>query len=161
MFIERLAAAEQRLAKQAARNSAMGLTSADTFTGERWEWGQVWAHLAEFVPYWMREVRGVARAGGHQPAPFGRTKADPDRLAVIERDRSRPTAELWGDLQHAMAELRDLLGEMDDKAWKASGRHQTLGVMPMERIVDEFLVGHLEEHAAQLEGLGVTAPEVS
>jgi hypothetical protein len=31
--------------------------------------------------------------------------------------------------------------------------HQTLGVVNMPHLVDEFLVGHLEQHAAQLDGL--------
>ena len=47
------------------------------------------------------------------------------------------------------AELRQLPAD----AWNARGVHPTLGVMPLERIVVRFIIGHLEEHADQLEQL--------
>jgi hypothetical protein len=56
-------------------------------------------------------------------------------------------------VQRDVADLRAFLGAVPDGAWNARGVHQTLGVMPLPHIVDEFLVGHLEQHAAQLDGL--------
>lgn len=37
------------------------------------------------------------------------------------------------------------------ESWSAQGWHPTLGVMDLTRIVDEFMVKHLEEHAEQLD----------
>ena len=51
----------------------------DEGTGERWEAGQVWAHLAEFPGFWLDQIRAIlaARAGGAGPdqpeAPKDRT----------------------------------------------------------------------------------------
>jgi hypothetical protein len=42
---------------------------------------------------------------------------------------------------------------MDGTDWAARGTHPTLGAMDVPTILDEFLVGHLEEHTAQLEAL--------
>src|SRR5919198_752694 len=76
------------------------LTSPDPPTGERWEWGQVWAHLSEFCPYWMGQVRLVLESPqSEDPMPFGRVKSDPARVAAIEADRGRPPAELMNLLE--------------------------------------------------------------
>jgi hypothetical protein len=44
-----------------------------------------------------------------------------------------------------------LLERLDDQALARTGRHQSLGEMPVAAIVDRFLVAHLEEHADQLD----------
>ena len=133
------------------------LTDADPGTGEQWEWGQVWAHLAEFIPYWIAQARQVISAYHGDPVPFGRVKADPERVAAIERDRGADVGALWARLEVHIAELRAFLTQLPDGAWAARGAHQTLGTMSLEHIVDEFMVGHLEQHAAQLDGLVGTA----
>src|SRR3984893_13850500 len=94
--LRRLDAVRERLGALATRDAPHGaLTAPDPPTGERWEAGQVWAHLAEFIPYWMGEATQVIADGLGAPAPFGRTKADAGRLAAIERDRARDRALLW------------------------------------------------------------------
>jgi len=45
--IARMAEAERRLAEHAAEVPT-GLTAPDPASGEQWDAGQVWAHLAEF-----------------------------------------------------------------------------------------------------------------
>ena len=132
------------------------MTDPDEKTGERWEWGQVWAHLAEFVPYWMDQVRLVLREYGSDPVPFGRIKSDPGRVAAIERDRNRTPAELMSRLNGHLANLRLLIEDIGPEGWTKRGLHQTLGEMTVEQIVDEFLVGHLEEHEAQLNKLNAS-----
>ena len=151
--IRRVDAVEQRLQHLAARPSA-GLTRADPASGERWERGQVWAHLGEFPPYWIEQARLVLAApGGGEPVLFGRTKRDPGRLAAIEQDRGLDTAALFHRLHAHLVSLRAFLGGLGPRDWDARGRHPSLGEMTVEQLVEEFLVGHLEEHAAQLEEL--------
>lgn len=150
-FLSRIDAVEQRLRAHASSDAVGGLTEPDPPTGERWEWGQVWAHLAEFVPYWIGEVRTLL--AGEGAAPFGRTKADHERVAAIERDRGvRPSA-LMDRISPQLVDLRELVASMSDEDWARAGRHPTLGEMAMPRIFEEFLVGHLESHADQLDGL--------
>ena len=151
-FVARLEYVAMWLQSLAAQ-SARGLTDPDPKTGEQWEWGQVWAHLAEFVPYWMDQVRLVVREYETEPVPFGRVKTDSGRIAAIERDRSRPVEELMARLNAQLADLRLLIDDIRPHGWRKRGLHQTLGEMTVEQIVDEFLVGHLEEHQAQLSKL--------
>jgi hypothetical protein len=130
-----------------------GLTEPDPPSGERWDWGQVWAHLAEFVPYWCGEVRLIVRAGGTEPVPMGRVKTDPARVAAIEADRHRPPQELMVRLTGHLDDLRALMGSLTPEDWERRGLHSTLGIMTMSVIFEEFLVGHLEGHADQLDGV--------
>jgi len=155
-LLARMARAEHRLVEHAERPLPSGLTDPDPGGEERWEAGQVWAHLAEFPAYWMAQITGLLderEAGAANPIPFGRTKADPGRIAGIERERHTDRAELLrhvrADLVEATATLRGLPAD----AWDAIGRHPTMGAMPLAMIVEEFLVNHLEEHADQLDGL--------
>lgn len=154
-FLERLATVEKRLADHAAAGGAPGLTEPDEKTGEQWEAGQVWAHLAEFLPFWIAQARNVLMAWtGPDPIPFGRVKSDPERVAAIERDRAGAIGELHGRLADGIAMTRDFITSVPDTGWnRVLGVHSTLGEMTLTKIVDEFMVGHLEEHADQLDGL--------
>lgn len=154
-FLERLSAVEKRLDERAAAGAVGGLTDPDEKTGEQWEAGQVWAHLAEFLPFWIAQARNVLNAWtGPDPIPFGRVKTDPERVAAVERDRATDIAELHARLTDGIGRTRDFIASVPDSAWnRVLGAHQTLGVMPLTKIVDEFMVGHLEEHATQLDSL--------
>ncbi len=155
-FLRRVDAVEQRLQQHAQRDaSTVGdrRTDPDPPTGETWEWGQVWAHLAEFLPYWLDQARAVIASYRGEPVPFGRTKSDAGRVEAIARDRNAEVAVLWDRTRDGVGELRVFLRELPDGAWSVRGRHSTLGEMHLAGIVEEFMVGHLEQHADQLDGL--------
>ena len=153
---ERLDAVEQRLAalSRTPLDDVRGHhTAPDPPTGETWEWGQVWAHLAEFIPYWLNQAQAVIDGYRGEPVPFGRVKSDAGRVAAIERDRGTAIADLWARLEAHIAEARAFLRRLPDQAWSARGLHPTLGVMSLDRLLDEFVIGHLEQHADQLDSL--------
>ena len=152
-FLDRLDAVEERLSRLAEQPAAAGLTEPDEPSGERWDWGQVWAHLAEFPGYWTRELRKILAAGWTSEPPFGRTKADRARIEAIDRDRHVPASELMDRLRPQLVELRALLTEMSPDGWNMKVAHSTLGILGMDRVMEEFLVGHLEAHATQLDAL--------
>ena len=149
-FATRLDVALARLEAHAEATSA-GLTPADARTGERWDEGQVWAHLAEFIPYWIVQV-GVVLAAD-EPPPFGRTQTDPGRLGAIDRRRTETPEALMATVRGEAVALRDLITQLDAAAWERRGVHPTLGTLTVTQMVEEFLVGHLEQHAAQLDSL--------
>jgi hypothetical protein len=151
-FIARFDAVESRLAQHAGALYE-ALTDEDPDTHEQWAAGQVWAHVAEFVPYWMSELERIIGAGADAPVPFGRTKTDPGRLAAIERDRASDPAQLMSRVSAAVEACRVFVAELEPHEWAARGKHPTLGAMSVGSIVDRFVVGHLEEHAEQLDRL--------
>ncbi len=152
-LLGRLASAEHRLVEHAAAPVPTGLTEPDPGGEERWEAGQVWAHLAEFPAYWLHQARHVIEASSDEPVAFGRTKADRDRIAAIERDRHTDPHALLERVRASLEEVGDVARAWEPAHWRLRGAHPTRGVMTVERIIEEFIVSHLEEHADQLDGL--------
>jgi hypothetical protein len=149
----RLEARQQQLAARGDTGLASGLTEPDPDTDERWEAAQVWAHMAEFVGYWHGQIKGVVAAYQGEPVPFGRVKSDEGRIAAIEEGRREPLTALVVRATDSLRSLRDYLAGLSPRDWQAVGRHQTIGEMDIEAIVNRFVIGHLEEHFTQLDGL--------
>jgi len=145
---ERLLAAAGRIRASAQVVPDDALTDPDPDSGERWDRGQVLAHVAEMLPYWARQAELVA--SGAQVA-FGRVKSDQERIAAIERDRREHPERLLERLDEGVGMVLDLLDRLDDQSLARTGQHQTLGEMPVAAILDRFVVDHLEEHADQLD----------
>ena len=153
-FVARADAVAERLERLAALPAPPGLTEPDQPGGERWDWGQVWAHLAEFPGYWLDQIDHVLASPGQGPVAFGRTKADPHRIEAIERERHTPAQELMGRIRPQLARLREAIGAFPSQVWTGSRfAHLTLGDMDMSKVMEDFLVGHLEAHADQLDSL--------
>jgi hypothetical protein len=157
-WLARLDAVEARLADHAGDGAPPGLTDPDPPTGERWDAGQVWAHLAEFLPYWMGQLTKVVTAFRGEAVPFGRTKKDAGRIAAIEARRAEDPAALMAEVRGHVAVWRSWLAGLDGSAWSAVGAHPTLGELDMDAMLRHFVVGHLEEHADQLDGLRAAPP---
>ncbi len=147
-WIARLDAVQARL-HALAEKELSGLTAADPSTGEQWDAGQVWAHLAEFGDYWLGELHKVL-AGATE---FGRIKTDPVRVGTIERDRDVALTELLSRIDSSFSRLAEQLRGMSAEDFTRSSHHQTLGDMTVEDQLQHFHVGHYEEHADQLESL--------
>ncbi len=151
-YLARVDAVEQRLT--ALAGPLAGLSPEDASTGERWEAGQVWGHITEFIPYWIEQIEEVVDEYRGEPVPYGRTTTDPDRIAGIESGKAMDfeTHLHWLGVQ--LTDLRGFLTALPDEAWSAQGLHSRLGPMSLEQMIERMLVGHLEEHADQLEGMG-------
>ena len=113
-----------------------------------WGPGEVLAHTAEMLPFWLGEFERVVAAGrGGGPTAFGRTADNALRIGVLERDRTLPLRELFDRIDVGIDRWLRRLAEL------APGRHSTLGDMTADQLRDRFVVGHLEEHVAQLEAI--------
>lgn len=122
-----------------------------TGDGPEADWGapEVLAHVTEMLPYWLGEIERVL-AGSPEPVPFGRVSSDPIRSLTIERDRSLPTRELLARVTSGTRRYADRLPELSSADWARRGIHPRLGEMTVEAMLEQFVVSHLEEHAAQL-----------
>jgi hypothetical protein len=154
-YLARVDAVEQRLTAQA--RPLAGLSAEDATTGERWEAGQVWGHITEFVPYWIEEIEEVVDQYRGEPVPFGRITTDPDRLAGIEAGPAMDFDTHLHWLGVHLTDLRGFLAALPDDAWSVVGLHSRSGAMSLDQMIERMLVGHLEEHADQLEGMAVPA----
>lgn len=155
-YTSRIDRAWQQIRRWAPTAAARGgLSDPDPNTGERWDTGQLLAHTAEMLPYWLVQIRGLIATGGGRP--FGRTASDGARSAAIERDRGQPMEVLLARIEAGVADLRDFLSSLEEKNLAIVGVHSTLGEMDVPQILEHFLVEHLEDHAEQMEGLAGAA----
>jgi len=152
-ILARLADAERRLVEHADAPLPSGLSDPDPGAEERWEAGQVWAHLAEFPGYWLSQARRVIALPTYEPVPFGRVKTDANRVEAVERDRHTDPAALLQRVRDSLAEVSDAARALPPEAWRRRGAHPTLGEITVEGIFERFIVEHLEEHADQLDSL--------
>ncbi len=156
-LVARLKRVARRLEAHAAYPAHAGLTDPDPGGTERWEAGQVWAHLAEFPEYWLDQARGVIAAPEGEPRPFGRTTTDSGRLAAIEGERRTAPIALFERARSGIDVATEVLEALPPSAWERVGTHPTLGPMSADQILERFLVAHLEEHADQLDLLAARA----
>jgi len=151
-WIDRATAVEDRLTMLAASRRS-GRTAPDPGGEESWGDGEAWAHIAEFGAYWLRELDIVLAGSASDPPPFGRTKADPIRRAAISDGAGREPLSQLAHARRALGTVRHLVSVLDGDDWGVAGRHSTLGLMDMDALLEEFLIGHFEQHGAQLETL--------
>ena len=129
----------------------------------RWGPPEVLAHVAEMLPYWQGEIARVLGAPDppDEPdasVPFGRVAANELRIGIIERDRTLPPIELFERVDAGAERFGRFLRELAEEDAVRRGVHPTLGEMDVLAIAERFVVGHLEEHVAQLrEVLDATA----
>ena len=152
-LIARLADVERRLAEHASRPLPPGLADPDPGGEERWEAGQVWAHLAEFPGYWLAQAQRVIALPTNEPVPFGRVKTDAGRVGAIERDRHTDPAALLERVRTSLAEVTEAARTLPPEAWTRRGMHPVRGELTVQQIFETFIANHLEEHADQLDAL--------
>ena len=152
-ILKRLDAAQQRLEAIAKDAQPSGLTQPDQGGTEQWNGAQVWAHMAEFVPYWQQQLANVISAYSGTPVPFGRTKEDPARVAAVAMGANGSIPNMMQQVQAALQMTRDYLNNMTPEQWQAIGMHARRGQMTVPQMLQAFTLDHLEEHAAQLQAL--------
>jgi hypothetical protein len=151
-WIDRIDDADARVVAHAITRHG-GHTEPDPGASEVWDAAQVWAHLAEIGAYWLAELEKVVDAASDEPVPFGRVKTDPARIAAIAEGRRRDVSVNAEATRRGLHALRAYLAGLGKDDWQRRGRHQTLGDMDVSRQLEEFHVGHVEQHLDQLDGL--------
>jgi hypothetical protein len=154
-WIDRLDHVSCRLHAHATLHRFDGWTRPDPGGDERWDAGQIWAHLAELGRYWLDQLDLVIDHRGPGPVAFGRTKADPARVGAIEGGRDRDRTVQYDAVCRAIDGLRSRLLELTADDWTRVGHHETLGALTIADQLRHFHVGHYEEHADQLDELVV------
>lgn len=153
-FRERVMASRRRLA-DLPRSGWGELGPADPETGERWDRGNVLGHMAEMLPFWTAQVRGVlAGAGG-----IGRDDQGwAERREGIEHGRDAGGEELLHRVDEGISGLLALLGELRDEDLDRklvihdSGSSSTEVVL--RTALEQRLVGHIEAHLRQIDQSG-------
>jgi hypothetical protein len=118
-------------------------------------WGprEVMAHVAEMLPFWLGELERIVDGPAPGPTPFGRVADDPSRIGLIERDRTLPIRVLFARVDAGMRAWSERLATLSAEERAKVGLHPRLGEVTVNAMLDRFILGHAEEHVAQLEGI--------
>lgn len=124
---------------------------ADPATGERWDRYNTLGHLAEMLPFWTGEMRRIMEGA----TEFGR---DEDgyrrRQAAIDSAAAADEVELIHAVRAGTAGLTALLEDLSESdLTRVVARRSSDGdsEATLGEYLERVLVGHLEEHLAQLE----------
>ena len=150
-WLERIDKIEEKLVDLA--RPLAGLTAPDPVSGEQWDAHEVWGHLAEFIEYWVEVFGEVIDEFAGDPIPYGRGPDDSTRTAGLVHGRKMDFDRLWAEVRSDLGDLRQFLKLLPDSAEQVIGLHPDGGERTLEQMIDGYLVGHLEEHLAQLESL--------
>ena len=124
----------------------------DFGTGPEASWGprEVLAHVEEMLPYWLGELERIVD-GDPGPVPFGRVSEDPVRVGILARDRTLPLRVLFDRIDAGLAAWSARLETLTAEERARVGLHPRLGEMRVDRLPEQFVVGHAEGHIQQLE----------
>jgi hypothetical protein len=152
--LERIAAARRSYTELAPRVMAgePWPLAEDYGTGPEASWGprEVLAHVQEMLPFWLGEMERVVDGDGSEATAFGRIADDALRLGIIDRDRSLPIRVLFARIDDGLRDWSERLATLTPGERDRVGVHPRLGEMPAAAILERFVLGHAEDHAAQL-----------
>jgi hypothetical protein len=116
-------------------------------------WGprEVLAHVDEMLPYWLGELERIIDGPPPGPTPFGRTADDPVRIGLIGRERTLPVRVLFARIDIGLRDWEERMASLTPTERAEVGLHPRLGEVEVERFLERFILGHLEEHVVQLE----------
>lgn len=124
------------------------------------DWGprEVLAHVNELLPYWATQLRLIVAGDPTAPTPFGRISTDPTRIGRIATDRELRVGDLLDRIAAGVAIVEDVLAGLTPADLERRGVHSTRGELTVAASAERFLVGHLEEHVEQLQGILARPP---
>ncbi len=119
------------------------------------DWGprELLAHVEEMLPYWTAQLGNVLAGDPGVAVPFGRVATDARRLARIEADRQRSTADLLGGIDAGLDPAVAFVAGLSTADGERRALHPVRGEMTVRGALELFLVNHLEEHLVQLRGI--------
>ncbi len=149
----RVAAAREQL-RAAPLSTSPELGPPDPQTGERWDRLNVLGHTAEMLPYWSNQLAATMASG----APFGRAPGSAQRVEGIESGRLIGEPQLRVRIEAGTEVLLAFLASLKEGDLDREVVHIALGPMPLNVVLERYLVGHFEEHCKQLAELGQEWP---
>jgi hypothetical protein len=119
---------------------------ADPKTGDRWDRFNVLGHTAEVLPFWSKEIRRALDTG----ARMGREPGSSGRLEGIESGRLIGEPALRDRIDQGVAAALALVRGMASPDLEREIDTHGRGMITVRTALETFLVGHLEDHEAQL-----------
>jgi uncharacterized damage-inducible protein DinB len=117
---------------------------------DAWSAMETLGHMTEMIPYWLNHCRVLIAATGDPPR-FGRTAGSPERLAGVAHGATAKPDALLARLEQEVRAAAGTIRTLSVVERSKRGISSERGEMTVADVVDSFIVGHAEEHLAQVQ----------
>jgi uncharacterized damage-inducible protein DinB len=116
---------------------------------DAWSAMETLGHMTEMIPYWLNHCRALIAATG-EPPRFGRTAGSPERLAGVAHGATTKSDALLARLDEEVRAAGDTIRRLSVAERSKRGISSERGEMTVAEVLESFIVGHAEEHLAQV-----------
>ena len=114
-----------------------------------WSAMQTLGHVTEMIPYWLNHCRVLIAATG-APLRFGRTPGSPERLAGVAHGATADPEVLLARLGEEVRSGAGTIRKLSEAERGKRGISGERGEITVGEVIESFIVGHAEEHLAQV-----------
>ena len=120
-------------------------------SSEEWSIIQIVSHVAEAIPYWVKQIQNIKL---DPSAEWGRGLQDEDRLYAVSEEKINKSdiKELVSAIEEIPAKVNKCLRALSVKDMEivAPSRNPNFKGKPIQFIVDNLIVKHIEGHVSQI-----------
>jgi uncharacterized damage-inducible protein DinB len=116
---------------------------------DAWSAMQTLGHVTEMIPYWLNHCRVLIAATGAPPR-FGRTPGSPERLAGVAHGATADPGALLARLEEEVRSAAGTIRKLSEAERDKRGISGERGEITVAEVIESFIVGHAEEHLAQV-----------
>jgi len=116
---------------------------------DEWSAMQTLGHVTEMIPYWLNHCRILIAATGAPPR-FGRAPGSPERLAGIAHGATAEPGALLARLEEEVRSGAATIRKLSEAERSKRGISGERGEITVGEVIESFIVGHAEEHLAQV-----------
>jgi uncharacterized damage-inducible protein DinB len=117
---------------------------------DAWSAMQTLGHMTEMIPYWLNHCHVLIAATGTPPR-FGRSAGSPERLAGVAHGATATPDALLGRLEEEVQAAAGTIRKLSMAERSKRGISSERGEMTVAEVLESFIVGHAEEHLAQVQ----------
>ena len=117
---------------------------------DAWSAMQTLGHMTEMIPYWLNHCRILIATTGTPPR-FGRSAGSPERLAGVAHGATATPDALLGRLEEEVQAAAGTIRKLSMAERSKRGISSERGEMTVAEVLESFIVGHAEEHLAQVQ----------
>lgn len=118
---------------------------------EEWSIIQILSHVAEAIPYWIKQIENIKE---NPSAEWGRGLQDEDRLYAVsdEKINKSDIKELVSVVEEIPEKVNKFLKALSEEDMEivAPSRNPNFKGKPIQFIVDNLIVKHIEGHVSQI-----------
>lgn len=120
-------------------------------SADEWSVTEILGHTVEMIPFWLHHCRQIMAS--ETPLAFGRSLDASERLAGVALGTTHDVAALLALLKPEVEQAAQQIRQMSESEREKIGVHPKRGMMRVVDVIEGLIVGHAEEHLAQLQAV--------